>query len=159
MKIKLFYALAVFICLFIMACDSTRVYETNLDFKNNLWYEDSVCVYNFEINDTSSKYNVLYIVRNSLNYPFYNLYVTYYLFDGNKKLISTDLHEMQLMDAKTGAPFGSGFGQIYTNRVFALQNITFPKTGKYSLKVKQYMRKDPLDEILSFGIRVEKAKK
>ncbi|TAG18993.1 MAG: gliding motility lipoprotein GldH [Cytophagales bacterium] len=143
--------------IFQTSCDNKRVYETNIDFKENKWFEDTLCTYSFEIEDISIPYNVMYIVRNSLNYQFYNLYVTYYLFDISKKQISSELHEMQLMDSKTGAPFGSGMGEIFTNRVFALQKIKFPKKGKYTFKVKQYMRKSPLEEILSFGIRVEKA--
>lgn len=151
------FILILFSSFLFFSCDSARVYETNIEFKNNVWYEDSLCSFKFEIADKNIPYNLLYIVRNSLNYPFYNLYVTYYLYDSNQKQISSELHELQLMDAKTGAPFGSGMGQIFTNRVFALQKMTFPKNGNYTLKVKQYMRKNPLDEILSFGIRVEKA--
>jgi gliding motility-associated lipoprotein GldH len=143
----------------LIGCDKYRVYETNIDFKERTWYADSVKSYNFSIEDTSLKYNVLYNVRNTVDYGFYNLYIKYELWGVDGKLISSDLHEVQLMDAKTGEPFGSGLGDIFDNRFYALKNLKFNKTGSYTIKIKQYMRKDPLNEILSFGIRLEKAEK
>ncbi|MFN0048773.1 MAG: gliding motility lipoprotein GldH, partial [Cytophagales bacterium] len=111
----------------------------------------------FNIEDTTLKYNILYNVRNTIDYGFYNLYIKYELYGTANELISKDLHEVQLMDSKTGEPFGSGLGDIFDNRFFALQNLKFKNKGPYMVKIKHYMRKDPLNEILAFGIRVEKA--
>jgi gliding motility-associated lipoprotein GldH len=153
---KIIHIFSICIGFLLISCDSKRIYETNIDFKENKWFIDSLCTYQFQIDDITMKYNMLYIVRNTLNYPYYNLYVTYYLYGPDQKQISTELHELQLMDSKTGSPFGSGMGDVFTNRVYGMKEISFPKKGIYSIKVKQYMRKNPIDEILSFGIRIEK---
>lgn len=154
---KLIFFSTILVTIFFGACDSKRVYETSIEFKDKKWFVDSVCVYRFKIDDIKLKYNVLYNVRNTLDYPFYNLYVTYYLYDSAGKQLSTDLHEMQLMDAKTGAPYGKGMGDIFDNKLYALKELTFSKPGFYTIKVKQYMRKNPIEEVIAFGIRVEKA--
>ncbi len=151
--------ISLLVCLIgsLLSCDKYRVYQTNIDFKDRTWYADSVKTYSFDIEDTTLKYNVLYDVRNSIDYGFYNLYIKYELSGVDKKLISSDLHEVQLLDSKTGEPFGSGLGDIFDNRFYALKNLKFEKRGVYSIKIKHYMRKDPLNEILAFGIRIEKA--
>ena len=59
------------------------------------------------------------------------------------------------LDAKTGKPQGKGLGDIYTHQFDLLKNYTFQKPGSYQIKLKQYMRQDPLPEINSVGIRVE----
>ena len=153
-KLPLFFGLALLLTL--SSCDKYRVYEENKDFAGMKWYADSVRSYSFEIEDIDQSYNILYNVRNTLNYPFYNLYVKYALIGPDGKEVSSDLQEIQLMDAKTGEPFGSGMGDIFDNRIIARKNFKFPKKGKYTFTARQYMRKNPIDEIMSFGIRVER---
>lgn len=151
------YSFLIICIYFLIGCDSKRIYETNITFENKKWFEENICTYTFKIVDKSIKYNILYSVRNTLDYPFCNLFITYYLFDESGKQISTDLHEMQLMDAKTGEPYGKGFGDIFDNTLFAMKDFSFSKTGTYTIKIKQYMRKNPINEIIAFGLRVEKA--
>jgi gliding motility-associated lipoprotein GldH len=146
-----------YILIFFTSCDKYRIYETNHEFKEKKWSSDSVIVFEFEVADTNLRYNIIYNVRNTLNYPYYNLYLKYKLLGENKKLLSEDLQEVQLMDSKTGEPFGSGLGDIFDNKFYALKNLKFKK-GKHKFKIQHYMRKSQLNEILSFGIRVEKTK-
>ncbi|SDJ78226.1 gliding motility-associated lipoprotein GldH [Catalinimonas alkaloidigena] len=138
------------------ACDPSRVYEENQEIPDYLWYEDSLAVFEFEIPDASQPYNLYYNVRNSLNYPYYNLYVTYYLEDSTGKEIASRLQEMVLMDPRTGEPYGSGLGDIFDHQILALPGFTFPYAGPYTLKIKQYMRENPLPEVMSVGLRIEK---
>lgn len=155
---KIYFLISV-IVIFLPGCDKYRIYETNIDINNKRWYADSTLSYHFLISDTTVKYHILYNVRNGLDYPYYNLYVKYALYNASDSLLSTDLHDMQLMDAKTGEPFGSsGTGNVYDNRFYALKDIHFPATGMYKITIKQYMRHDPLPEIYAFGVRIEKAK-
>jgi gliding motility-associated lipoprotein GldH len=153
------YSLLVGLGVLFFRCGSSRVYEQNIDLKNARWYADSVLVYSFDIKDANIAYNLLYNIRNSLQYPYYNLYVTYYLEDAQGKQLSTELQNITLMDAKTGKPFGSGLGDIFSHQL-EIPNLTrfkFPKAGRYTFKVKQYMRQDPLLGVVSFGLKVEQA--
>lgn len=154
-KIAQFFCIILLVCCW--ACDTNRVYEQYHDIPNNQWFIDSVQTFNFTIEDPTLSYNVYYNIRNSVSYPYFNLYVTYYLTDAKGKPLSSKLQELMLMDSQTGKPIGEGLGDIFDNQVISLSNFKFPQKGNYTFKVKQYMRKDPLPEVMSVGIRVEKA--
>jgi gliding motility-associated lipoprotein GldH len=147
-------------CLLIFSsCDSARVYEQNEDLEGGDWSVDNALVFKFEIQDTSQAYDVFFNVRYKLQYSFYNLYIQHQLRGPDGKLLSAKLHEMLLMDAKTGKPLGKGFSDTYDLQARALRGITFPEAGTYTIKLTQYMRQDPLTDILSLGIRIANSEK
>ena len=145
--------------------DSKRFFEANKDIATANWYQDSVITYEFEIEDTSTSYHLYYNIRNSLDYPYYNLYVQYQLSD-SVRVIKSEQNEVYLFDPRTGEPsgdggfFGSGsFGDVFDHQYPFLINNKFPHPGTYKINVQQYMRnEDPLKEIMSVGLRIEKAK-
>jgi gliding motility-associated lipoprotein GldH len=139
----------------LISCDKARVFEENHELDSKNWYVDSVQTYRFSVSDVSKSYNVLINLRNSDSYPYYNLFLRYYLSDSLGKELKSQQLELLLMDAKTGKPQGKGLGDIYTHQFDLLKNYTFQKPGSYQIKLKQYMRQDPLPEINSVGIRVE----
>lgn len=147
------YLLFCFLCL--SACDGHRVYEQNYDFANKEWIVDSLPTFRFEISDPEATYNIYWNVRNTLNYPYRNLYLTYYLEDTLGRTISTDLHNMLLFDSKTGKPYGSGMGDIFSHQIMALPQHQFDSAGIYQIRLEQYMRTESLKDILSVGVRVE----
>ncbi|WP_066830154.1 gliding motility lipoprotein GldH [Rufibacter ruber] len=142
--------------LLLASCDTNRVFEENQDLPENQWPVNLAPVYTFEITDTTQRFNVYFNVRNAVHYPFYNLYLRHYLTAPNGELLNSYLHEMYLMDPKTGEPLGSGAGDIFDHQFRALKNVTFRQAGTYRLKLNQYMRQDPLPGIMSVGVRVEK---
>lgn len=144
--------------LFVMlvcSCDKNRVFEENHDLASKSWYIDSTQAFSFKIEDVSKRYNLQINVRNSEAYPFYNLFLRYYLTDSLGKELKSQQLEMLLMDAKTGKPEGKGLGDIFSHQFGLLKAYTFPHNGTYTIKLKQYMRQDPLPEVYSVGIRVE----
>jgi gliding motility-associated lipoprotein GldH len=147
--------ISIGLLLTLISCDKTRVFEENHGFDSKNWYVDSAQTYHFSISDISKPYNVLINLRNSDSYPYYNLFLRYYLSDSLGKELKSQQLELLLMDAKTGKPQGKGLGDIYTHQFDLLKNYTFQKPGSYQIKLKQYMRQDPLPEINSVGIRVE----
>ncbi len=151
--------LAALLVLLLSACDENRVFEENMDFEESQWLADSVASFEFEISDSDQAYNIYWNVRNSLNYPYRNLYLTYYLEDTLGNRIATDLHNMLLFDPKTGEPYGSGFGDIFSHQIMALPDYRFDTAGIYRIRLEQYMRTDTLQEVLSVGVRVEEAER
>jgi gliding motility-associated lipoprotein GldH len=143
--------------LLLFACDSERVYEENLDLEQGYWLADSSLSYEFTIPETGQSYNIYWNVRNTLTYPYQNLYLTYYLEDTLGNLLSTDLHNMLLFDPKTGEPYGSGFGDIFSHQIMALPGYNFDSSGVYRVRLEHYMRTDTLHDILTVGVRVEEA--
>lgn len=149
----------LFLTLFLNACDSDRVYEENADFQELKWLPGDSLVFDFSIQQASLPYDLLYDIRYSVNYPYYNLYVKHSLKDSAGHVLDTQLMNMNIFDPKTGVPKGSGLGDIFDYRILFLKDYSFPYTGKYKLVVRQYMRDEPLKGIEAFGLRVEKAKK
>jgi gliding motility-associated lipoprotein GldH len=142
----------------LVACDPARVYETNSDFDNAMWLVGDTAKFEFAIEDAAMTYNVILNLRNSLDFETARLFVNYSLRDSTAIPLRKRLVEQNLFDIRTGEPFGeSGLGNIYEHRIIVEPKIKFPTKGKYTAKISQMMRTDTLREILSVGIRVERA--
>jgi len=135
-------------------CDPARVYEQNVDLPDKSWTIDNAPVFTFQIQDTTQAYDLLFNVRYNLQYDYYNLYVRHQLTGPDGEVISSALHELLLLDPKTGKPLGKGSSDIYDLQALALDAVKFPKPGTYKLKLTQYMRRDPLPNIMAVGLRV-----
>lgn len=140
-----------------LGCDTNAIYKEYTDFEDGKWYIKDAPSFTFEVEDASIPYNIYYNLRNSLSYGYYNLYLTRYLRDASGKELESRLDELLLMDPKTGKPNGDGLGDLFDHKVLMKRNYRFPKPGKYTLQIRQYMRQDPLLNILSVGVTVEKA--
>ena len=137
------------------ACDPNRVFEENTDFKNYSWDVQQKPSFTFSIPDTTARYDVYFNVRNAADYGYYNLYVKHTL-KGPTGPGSALLHQMTLMDPKTGEPLGDGSGDIFDHEILALPNQHFSSPGPYTITLEQYMRQDQLPGLMAIGVRVEK---
>nr|WP_293837286.1 gliding motility lipoprotein GldH [uncultured Arsenicibacter sp.] len=153
---KVLGGLAV-LSMLLTGCDPNTIYNAYEDIDDGAWYVKNEPTFTFTIEDASIPYNIYYNLRNSLSYPYYNLYLTRYLTDDKGKQIESRLDELLLMDPKTGEPRGEGLGDLFDHKVLIKSNYRFPKPGAYTIRIRQYMRQDPLPEVLSVGIAVEKA--
>lgn len=140
--------------LLLTSCDPARVYEQNVDFPEGNWQIDNAPVFEFEIQDTTKAYDIYFNVRYNLQYDFYNLYLRHQLIGPDGTALSSKLHEVLLMDSKTGKPLGKGSSDTFDLQALAIDNVKFGKTGKYKIQLTQYMRRDPLPHILAVGVRV-----
>ncbi len=139
----------------VLSCnDEQRVFEKNIDFDEQSWVVSNIPAFEFEILETTRTYDLFYNVRNSISYPYHNLYVKYSLEDTLGNVISSKLQNMDLFDPVTGKPYGEGLGDIFDHRILALDKHQFDRPGVYRFKVQQYMRQDTLPMILSVGLRV-----
>jgi gliding motility-associated lipoprotein GldH len=144
------------------ACDPNRVYEENTDLKSPsgdayVWDVQQRPTFTFAIADTTARYNVYFSVRNAADYGFYNLYLKHTLTGPNGRPAGPALlHQMVLMDPKTGQPLGAGAGDIFDHQFLALPHQHFAKAGTYKLTLEQYMRQNQLPGIMAVGVRVAK---
>ena len=149
--------LVVFVALLALGCDTNAVYSEYTDIEDGKWYIKNAPSFTFDIKDASVPYNIYYNLRNGLTYGYHNLYLTRYLRDASGKELESRLDELLLMDPKTGKPNGSGLGDLFDHKFLMKGNYRFPKPGQYTMQIRQYMRQDPLLNVLSVGITVEKA--
>lgn len=147
------------IALALYSCDESRVYEKQTDF-NRVWITSDKPSFEFEIKNHTEPYNLYYTVRNSLDFPFSRIFITYTLTDSSGLEMKKDLIAGNLFDQKTGEPFGSsGLGDLYDHRFPLLMNYKFERPGVYSISLEQFTRKDTLEGVLAVGVRVEKSLK
>lgn len=137
------------------SCDDSRLYDDYHDFDEQVWPVDSVQRFTFSISDTSQKYRLFHLVRNSADYSYYNLYIKFTLEDSLHQVIQSELQEVILFDPKTGNPYGSGLGDIFSHEFPALEGFAFPHEGNFTFSVQQYMRTQALPGIQSIGLRIE----
>lgn len=144
------------------ACDPDRVFEENTDFPNSSWDVQKKPAFTFAISDTAARYDVYFNVRYASMYSYYNLYLQASLSGPAGLVAPPRLHQMLLLDPKTGEPKGKGTGDIYDLQALALPNQRFSKPGNYTITLEQYMRQDQLPGLMAVGVRVarhqEKAK-
>jgi gliding motility-associated lipoprotein GldH len=149
---------AVWVLSMLVACTSPdKRFERMVNIPETGWHQDSVQIFAFSIADTAFPYHVEYLLRASVEYPYSNLYVQYYLYDSAEQLMERRMDELFLADPKTGEPMGSGFGEWRDHRYLFLPNHTFPYIGRYSIHLKQYMRVTTLPYIKAIGIAVAPA--
>lgn len=140
------------------SCDTNTILKDNYDIPEAKWLIRDSPSFTFEVTDIEATYNVFYNVRNNRNYLYHNLYLTHYLTAPDGKIIHQHLDEIVLFDPITGKPSGEGLGDIYDHKVLAFKDFKFSEKGKYKIKLSQYMRQNPLLDIVSAGFAIEKNK-
>ena len=142
-------------CFFLAHCTSIDVFEKNQPIPNHEWKREFVCKGSFEIADTTSPYNLFLVLRHTDAYKYENICLTIQLINGEDS-ISFQQHNFSLGN-DAGGWKGSGMDDIWEVRErindFA---VRFRKKGVYSFIIKNNMRDNPLKEIISAGLRVEK---
>jgi gliding motility-associated lipoprotein GldH len=141
--------------LLIVGCDTERVYESDYNFEGQSWHMDTIPSFEFTIDEVANN-DVLLKIRNSLDFPFRNCYMTYYLEDSAGNVLSSDLVNFKLFDETTGKPFGKG-NTVFQHSETILSSYDFPASGTYRLRIAQYMRKTTLGGAYSIGVRIEKS--
>lgn len=148
--------ISVTLLLVLFSCDSDRVYEQQVDFKDQFWGSGTAPQFEFEIADHTRNYNIYCTVRNSLEFPFSRIFVTYHLKDSLNNQLQSELVSTYLFDQKTGRPNGSsGLGDLFDHRISLLRNYHFERPGTYTLSLEQFNRRDTLQGVLAVGVRVE----
>lgn len=158
MKITGFFVALCF-AVILAGCDKSVVYKAYEDIDDGQWFIKNTPAFKVEIKDTTQLYNVFYLVRNTLQYPYYNLYLTRKITAPDSSVVSTNLEEIFLSNEITGKPFGKGLGDLFDHKIPFLKNYKFAKSGTYTFTLSQSMRQNPLPFVMGIGISVEKVEK
>jgi gliding motility-associated lipoprotein GldH len=145
--------------IFLSSCSDSRIYDEYHDFDDNAWHMDSTQHFSFTIDTTENPYSLSYLVRNTADYSYYNLYLKFTLEDSLHQVIESQMQEVILFDPKTGKPYGSGLGDLFSHEFPAIAAFSFPYNGTFTFSVQQYMRVEALEGIQSLGLKVEKVQK
>ncbi len=146
----------IIIAVFVVAsCNTIDVYEQTKTFPQHSWSSKEKPTFSFEIKDTTSLYNVFFVIRHEDAYNYNNIWVVLKMKGPADSL--TIRREFILGNNQHGW-LGSGMDDIIEHRVPFNSKAAALTKGKYTFTIQQDMREDPLDHILCAGIRVEKAK-
>ena len=161
---KAILSVAILASLFLLsACDRTRISEYNSDLPRRVWNEDSLVNFDFDFGGREMPVNMYLNLRNSVDYPWRNIYVGFWLKDSADNVLITNTDDVgklkyfELFDPKTGFPKGDGLGDIFEHQFLIIENYLLPGPGRYTISFQQFMRKKDLEGIVSVGYRLEKA--
>lgn len=143
----------IFSILFV-GCLSSPYYQSEESLPGNAWTYQNKPSFKFEITDTSTYYNLFFIVRHTEAYPFENIWIWVYAKEPGDTTFQKTRIEIPLAE-KSGKWLGRGMGEIWEQRMPIALDKVFRK-GQYEVRFEQNMRVNPLPEMLHVGLRIEK---
>jgi gliding motility-associated lipoprotein GldH len=136
-----------------VSCKHKTFYQKIDRFPSEVWNIDTLLVYEFTIVDSLQYYNFYVDVRNSIAYPYQNLFL-FFKTQFPDSTVYTDTLNCILCDAY-GRWKGKGSGRIKENRVILKSKVRFPQKGTYIFSAQQAMREIDLNGIVNFGITLQ----
>jgi gliding motility-associated lipoprotein GldH len=135
------------------ACHHTDLFEKNTVIPNQKWSADFTANGSFEISDTTYNYDVFIVLRHTDAYKYNNIWLNVGLQQPGDSMILQKINVSLGNDAKGW--LGTGMNDIREMREkIATLNL---KKGQYKFSLSQIMRDNPLDHVMSAGLRIEKA--
>jgi gliding motility-associated lipoprotein GldH len=149
-----FFVIIVFL---FASCQQIDIFEKNTAIPNHAWQSNFSCNGTFEINDTTSLYNIYVVLRHTDAYKYNNIWLNIGLQSPGDTMYFQKTNLSLGDDAKGW--YGAGMDDIWEVRKMLTERPkAFRKKGVYHFSVKHNMRDEPLKNIMSAGLRVEKVK-
>jgi gliding motility-associated lipoprotein GldH len=152
-----FFLILLPVALCLSACSKIEIFEKNVPIPKHSWAYSLRPEFDFTVTDTISQYNLYVVLRHTDAYRYNNIWLNI----GSQAPADTTRYqrfELQLGSDATGWE-GIGMDDIWEIRKPITRGpFKFNKTGNYRFTIAQVMRENPLPEIMSVGVRVEKVK-
>jgi gliding motility-associated lipoprotein GldH len=136
------------------ACQTMPLSEQNTIHPDHQWNSAKPEKYLFNVTDTNSLYKVLFVIRHHNAYHYKNIWVELKYTAANDKPV-TSTFNLNLADDQKGW-LGTGMDDIFDQRIPLTSAPMKLKMGLNTFTIRHTMREDPLQNILSTGIRIEK---
>ena len=140
----------------LLSCKQVELYEKNTPIPNYEWSSGYAATGTFRITDTVSPYNIYIVLRHTDAYNYNNIWMNIGLQAPGDSLRYQKV-DLSLGNDATGWD-GTGMNDIWEVRKPLALNNRFIKMGEYRFSILQIMREDPLKNVMSAGLRVEKSK-
>lgn len=134
---------------------TTGAFEKTVLLKDHQWAAEVKPDIAFTITDTASLYNIYIVLRHTDAYHYNNIYVRATVYEPGESHTKTGDYDL-LMATNEKGWIGTAMDDIYDARILIQPKTRFRKPGTYHFVVEQLMREDPLQNVLSVGLRVEK---
>jgi gliding motility-associated lipoprotein GldH len=137
------------------ACRQIDLYEKNTTIPSYKWPLNFAATGNFQITDTLSFYNIYIVLRHTDAYNYNNIWLNIGLQAPGDTMYLQNVDLSLGNDAKGWE--GSGMNDIWeVRKLLSGQPRRFKKAGTYTYNIKHIMRDNPLNGIMSAGLRLEK---
>lgn len=144
-------------CLFISSCTQADIFEKNTAIPEYEWQPGFTVKGDFIISDTVSAYSMYLVLRHTDAYKYNNIWLNIGLQPPGDSLHVQKVN-LALGDDAHGWE-GSGMNDIWeVRKLLNGAPRRFKQPGKYSFHISQIMRDDPLQHVMSVGLRIEKHK-
>jgi gliding motility-associated lipoprotein GldH len=147
------YKIFTVIALICISCNTVDVYEKTKPISRHEWRSDDRLSFTFTSVDSLAYYNIYFVVRHTESYHFNNIWIDFALVEPNKKSQTQRLN-LQLTNANGW--IGTSMDDIIEQRVLLFSHPVKLSKGDYTFYIQQVMRENPLQNILTAGIRIEK---
>ena len=157
-KYKLqFLVLPIVHCLLFSSCKQIDVYEKHTVIPKYEWQSSFSATGDFLITDTISAYSIYLVLRHTDAYQYNNIWLNIGLQAPGDSMYIQKVN-LILGDDASGWE-GTGMNDIWEIRkLLNGKPRRFKQAGKYSFTISQIMRNNPLLNVMSAGLRVEKEK-
>lgn len=148
-----FLAAGLLACLF--SCTQIEVYEKNTAIPKYEWQSGFTANGSVNIPDTVNSYNIFLVLRHTDAYKYNNIWLNIGLQPPGDSL------HYQKVDLQLGSDAagweGTGMNDIWeVRKLLNGEARRFKKTGIYKFSIAQAMRDNPLLNVISAGLRIEK---
>lgn len=147
---------ALLLVVLFASCQTKELFEQVTLHPEHKWAGKQVNEYQFSITDTNAAYKVYFVIRHHNAYHYKNIWIELNTIAPNDSITKQSVN-LNLADNEKGW-LGTGMDDIYDQRIPIGTDAVHFKKGLYKFKLQHTMREDPLDNVLSTGIRVEKIK-
>lgn len=143
---------------FLNSCKEIDLYEKNIPIPNMQWNNTYKATGSFLIKDTNSSYNVLLVLRHTDAYPYNNIWLNV----GLQAPGDTGL-QYQKINLSLGND-ANGWQGVGMNDIWEVRKLIsgvpkrFIRGGQYNFSIAQLMRDNPLLNVISIGLNIQKTK-
>lgn len=151
--IKSLKHLLLFITVALAACGRETLLDQSRELPAAGWSATDTLDFQFEVTDTLAVYDILVDLAHATTYPNQNVYVKVLTeFPNGAKLDQTLSLELA---NRAGRWFGDCDAESCDFEVAIQRSAFFNQTGQHRIRVLPYMRRDPVEHVRNFGVRIE----
>ncbi len=156
-KNKNYFFLLISTCLlFLLSCRQIDVFEKNTTIPHYKWDYKYKAEGTFTITDTVAAYNIYIVLRHTDAYKYNNIWMNVGLQAPGDTMYFQKVN-LSLATESNGWD-GTGMNDIWeVRKLINGEPRRFIKNGQYKFSISQIMRDNPLPNIMSVGLRVDKA--
>lgn len=144
-----------FTLLSISACLETPTFEANKSIPSQAWKSRDLQHYKVHITNTTKPFNISINLRHSLSYKRSS--ISLLISEKSPKNTERTINSTITLAKEDGRWLGVGTGNIFSNQVYILKNYQYPDTGIYHYSISHNMNQDPLNGILTIGLKIQEA--